>query len=66
MKKARFSEQQIIEILKLAEAGAKVADLCRKHGICAPEGTEPACNRPTSKVIAPSAWVGGMRRRVML
>ena len=33
VKKARFSEQQIIEILKLAEAGAKVTDLCRKHGI---------------------------------
>jgi transposase InsO family protein len=33
MKKARFGEQQIIEILKLAEAGTKVADLCRKHGI---------------------------------
>jgi putative transposase len=30
VKKARFSEQQIIEILKLAEAGTKVAD---KHGI---------------------------------
>ena len=26
VKKARFSEQQIIEILKLAEAGTKVAD----------------------------------------
>jgi len=33
MQKARFSEQQIIEILKLAEAGTKVADLCRKYGI---------------------------------
>ena len=33
VKKARFSEQQIIEILKLAEAGTKVADLCQKHGI---------------------------------
>jgi putative transposase len=33
VKKARFSEQRIIEILKLAEAGTKVADLCRKHGI---------------------------------
>ena len=33
MKKARFSEQQIIEILKLAEAQTKVADLCRKHEI---------------------------------
>src|SRR6476620_11784392 len=33
VKKARFSEQQIVEILKLAEAGTKVTDLCRKHGI---------------------------------
>ena len=29
----RFSEEQIIAVLKEAEAGAKVADLCRKHGI---------------------------------
>src|SRR5262245_40761499 len=33
VKKARFSEHQIIEILKMAEAGTKVTDLCRKHGI---------------------------------
>jgi putative transposase len=33
VKKARFSEQQIIEILKLPEASTKVADLCRKHRI---------------------------------
>jgi putative transposase len=33
VKKARFTEQQIIEILKLAEAGSKVSDLCRQHGI---------------------------------
>lgn len=33
MKKSRFSEGQIIGILKLAEAGAKVVDLCRQHGI---------------------------------
>lgn len=30
--KKRFSEAQIIGFLKEAEAGAKVADLCRKHG----------------------------------
>jgi putative transposase len=31
--KKRFSEEQIIRVLKEHEAGAKTADLCRKHGI---------------------------------
>ena len=31
--KKRFSEEQIIRILQEAEAGMKVMDLCRKHGI---------------------------------
>ena len=33
MKRSRFSEEQIIGILKEHEAGALVADLCRKHGV---------------------------------
>lgn len=33
MKRSRFSEDQIIGILKEQEAGLATADLCRKHGI---------------------------------
>jgi putative transposase len=33
MKRSRFSEEQIIGILREQEAGATTADVCRKHGI---------------------------------
>ena len=33
MKKGRFTEEQIIDVLRLHAAGAKAADLCRQHGI---------------------------------
>jgi putative transposase len=33
MKRSRFTEEQIIGILKEQEAGVTVADLCRKHGM---------------------------------
>jgi len=33
MKRKRFSEEQIIGILRLHQAGAKPAELCRQHGI---------------------------------
>ena len=31
--KSKFSEEQIVRILKEVDAGAKVAETCRKHGI---------------------------------
>ncbi len=36
MKKSKFSESQIIGILKQYESGIKVADLCRKYSISQP------------------------------
>ena len=33
MKRSKFTEEQIIRILKEADAGGTVKDLCRRHGI---------------------------------
>ena len=33
MKRKRFSEEQIISVLKESEAGAKTDELCRRHGV---------------------------------
>ena len=33
MRRSRFSEEQIITILREQEAGAKTVEVCRKHGI---------------------------------
>lgn len=36
MKKSKFSESQIVGILKEVELGAKVGETCKKHGVSEP------------------------------
>ena len=36
MKRSRFSEEQIIAVLKEQEAGMATAEVCRRHGISPP------------------------------
>jgi putative transposase len=33
MKRARFTDEQIIDLLKEQKAGTRVSELCRKHGV---------------------------------
>ena len=36
MKRTRFTEEQIIAILREQEAGVQVSELCRRHGVSSP------------------------------
>ena len=46
MKRSKFTDDQILAIVREGEAGRKVADLCRAHGI-----TEQTYYRPTDHVL---------------
>ena len=45
MKQSRFTEEQIIGILKEHETGVSVADLCRKHGV-----SDATCTIPDDQI----------------
>jgi len=53
MKKSRFSEVQIMNILKEAQNGGTVADICRRHGISDARrksaSQKDVCRSPSSK-----------------
>ncbi len=48
MKRSRFTDSQIIGILKQAEGGSPVPKLCREHGISS------AANAPPHKPASPT------------
>jgi len=56
MRKSKFSERQIAEILKEAEAGLAVADVARKHGI---SSAERRCAGSGRRSQSASVWPAG-------
>ena len=51
MKKSRFTESQIVAILKEGEAGVAVSQLTRKHGISAATYYRPTTTGSRSTVV---------------
>jgi hypothetical protein len=53
LKKSRFSESQIVAILKQHDASGKTAEICRRHGIHPnPCGT----GRPSAAALKSATW----------
>ncbi|RYF51526.1 MAG: hypothetical protein EOO38_02995 [Cytophagaceae bacterium] len=66
MKRSKFTQEQAVGALKQAEAGAKVDELCRKHGVSSPtfyaDGYQSRCQltigRRGAGMVALSCAVG--------
>ena len=51
MKTSRYTEAQIIAILRQAEGGVPVAELCREHGMIPQPGNGLSSNHERERVI---------------
>ena len=56
MKRSRFSEEQIIAILKEQEAGMATADVCRRHGISSATFYKWMLDNVVLKDLATKKW----------
>ena len=56
MKKSRFTDSQILAILKQNEGGIKVPDLCREHGISSACFYTPQGGTEVSGVPSLAVW----------
>src|ERR1041384_2319451 len=61
MKRSRFTEEQIIAILREQEAGAATADVCRKHGISSATFYKWKAKYGGLEVSDAKLWGGGGR-----
>jgi hypothetical protein len=57
MKRARLTEEQIIGVLKEHEAGAKTADLARKHGVSEAAAATCPANATTYEIFATTSFM---------
>ena len=64
MKTSRYTEPQILSILRQAEGGVPIAELCREHGMMPLPGSGLSSNHERERVVLQMAGEVWRHRRV--